>query len=237
MITLKEFLSLQYHKELNPKLWNDHELIPEIREHLLDISYKWIGFANIPVDTVKDIIFTGGNANYNYTNQSDIDIHILVDFSSYVNEKEHMEDYFHDKKTLWSLKHNITVHGYPVELYAQPYNEKLPVNQGSYSLLKNEWITKPVYNESYDFSHDKYIETKVNHYTRLIDKLISNQSSDNSTELKTLKDKLNQMRSEGLQKNGEFAQNNLIFKELRNRGYLGKLKQYLVTKGDQKLSI
>ena len=42
-----------------------------------------------------------------------------------------------------------------------------------------------------------------------------------------LKDKLRDMRSSAIQRGGEFAVENLVFKELRNRGYLDKMSQHL----------
>jgi UTP:GlnB (protein PII) uridylyltransferase len=72
-------LTLQYHDELNPKFWENDQLKEEVREKLLEIADAWIEFAQIPTEAVVDVLFVGGNANYNYTNYSDIDVHILID--------------------------------------------------------------------------------------------------------------------------------------------------------------
>jgi hypothetical protein len=45
------------------------------------------------------------------------------------------------------------------------------------------------------------------------------------------------MRASAIQQGGEFALENLVFKELRNRGYLDKLSKYIVNLEDRKLSL
>ena len=49
-------LTLQYHDELNPKLWqNEDELSPKVRDHLLMIADAWGKFADIPKGAIVDI--------------------------------------------------------------------------------------------------------------------------------------------------------------------------------------
>ena len=45
------------------------------------------------------------------------------------------------------------------------------------------------------------------------------------------------MRKAAIQKAGEYAPENLVFKELRNRGYLEKVSNYLRDLGDKELSV
>ena len=45
------------------------------------------------------------------------------------------------------------------------------------------------------------------------------------------------MRSSGIRKGGEFSIENLVFKELRNNGYLEKLSTYIVKTKDKSLSL
>ena len=72
--------TLQSHETLNPKLFNDKKkLDPEVWQTLNKIGKEWASFANIPAAAIKDVIVVGGNANYNYTKHSDIDLHLVVD--------------------------------------------------------------------------------------------------------------------------------------------------------------
>jgi hypothetical protein len=45
------------------------------------------------------------------------------------------------------------------------------------------------------------------------------------------------MRFAGLKKAGEFSVENLVFKELRNRGYLDKVNDYILSTQDENLSL
>jgi hypothetical protein len=45
------------------------------------------------------------------------------------------------------------------------------------------------------------------------------------------------MRASGLQKAGEFAFENLVFKELRNTGVLDKMNEYIRLRKDEELSL
>ena len=68
-----------YHEDLNVKFWDGLTLRTEVRDKLLEIGYIWAEFAKIPPNAIQDIILVGGNANYNYTEYSDLDLHFVVD--------------------------------------------------------------------------------------------------------------------------------------------------------------
>lgn len=246
---LKESLTLQYHDTLNPRIWMENGYLREnVKDDLLKIAQEWIGFTYIDKFEVevKDIILTGGNANYNYTDVSDLDVHVIIDFKEFVGKMlagEHLnkatnsvgfvEDYMKTKKALWSAKHHIHVYGYPVELYTQPSTEKYHTGQGVYSLLKNDWVITPNH-EHLNFSDNPHIEKKVEYFEHEIKTIVDNNMFEAGQKLK---DKFKTMRSAAIHKAGEFAYENLVFKELRNRGALDKLSTYLSQYKDSKLSI
>lgn len=237
MLNFKQYLetTLQYHDELNPVLWKDDDLKKIVKDHLLEIAEAWRKFANIPTPSIKDIVLTGGNANYNYTKYSDIDIHLIVDKKKIADcEKKVLDDYLKDKKTLWAVNHNIKIYGFSVELYAQDIDEPTSSNQGVYSLMSGKWIKKPS-KEKVDLK-DKFLLKKIKNLKELIDYLISNKCDDIS-ELDELKTKLRDMRAAGIKKSGEFSIENLAYKELRNIGYIDKLSNYIKTIEDKKFGL
>jgi hypothetical protein len=240
MSTFSQFLqeyetTLQYHDELNSKLWHGKKLKPEVRKHLLKIAKHWIEFADIPEKAIIDIIMTGGNANYNYTKFSDIDVHIVVERSEIADcEDELVEDYLKDKKTLWSLNHDIKVYGYNVELYAQDIEEPTSMDQGVYSLLDDKWISEPK-KQKVNINNPQ-IRKKAVHLQHIIDYFIDSKSDD-LDKMNAFKDKLRDMRSSAIQQGGEFSVENLVFKELRNLGYLDKFSDYIINAEDKKLSL
>jgi DNA-binding Lrp family transcriptional regulator len=237
--SLKEFLeetsqlTLQYHDQLNPNLWENNKLKEEVRNKLLQIADVWTKFAKIPAEAIEDVLVVGGNANFNYTPYSDIDLHILVDKSKIADCPEILDEYLKDKKQLWAHSHDIKIYSHDVEIYAQDISEQVPANQGSYSLTQNEWLNEPKQEEIN--LEDPEISLKVNELIHKIEGMISSKASDES--FTKLKEKFRTMRSAGLKKAGEFSVENLVFKELRNRGYLDKVNDYILSTQDENLSL
>ena len=63
------------------------------------------------------------------------------------------------------------------------------------------------------------------------------QSSNNEEVLEKLLKKIRDMRNSGLDKAGEYAFENLVFKELRNKGYIDKLATYILKLQDKSLTL
>lgn len=227
----------EYHETLNPKLWSGQELKAEVKDGLNKISEAFIDFLEISKSSIKDVIITGSNCGYNYTPLSDIDLHLVIDFAdedlcpSCVGD--FVTDCFHAKKSLWNSQHDISIFGFNVELYAQSAAEK-HIAPGVYSLKDNKWIIRPKYEKpKYD---SIAVKVKAEELKNLIDMFIDSRS-DNLADIKSVKDKIYQMRKAGLQKFGEYSTENLAFKTLRNNGYLDKLNRYLTNIQDITLSI
>lgn len=228
-------ITLEYHHELNPKIFDGDKLKPNIREALLKFANKWIEFAKIPKNIIKDIVATGGNMNYNYTPFSDIDCHILIDKNMVKDiPRETFDELMQSKKELWTLKHShITMAGYQIEPYAQDINEPVPSNQGQYSVLHDKWNKKPTH-EDVDFEHDKILEKKADYYEDLINNMIKVKAP--VEQFAALKDKFKNLRND-VRTYGEFSHGNLLFKEVRNRGVLQKMTEYINDSTDKDLSV
>jgi hypothetical protein len=231
-LRLAEELTLQYHDSLNPKLWNGDTLKPEVRGKLLLIAHSWASFANIKPDAIVDIILVGGNANYNYTDFSDVDLHIVIDTDKMPNCKL-LDDYLKDKKQLWGLVHNITIYGHDVELYAQDKSVAYTLGQGVYSIKNDNWLVHP--EKEHPNLEDPAIKSKVDQYKEKINTLIDSNADDAAFE--GLKTKFREMRAAGLKRAGEFSTENLVFKELRNQGDLDKMVNYIRSRQDKELSL
>lgn len=239
MVNFKQYLteikiSLECHDVLNPKIWENEKIKPEVKQALLKFIDTWREFSKIPKSLVRDIIFTGGNANFNYTSKSDLDVHLIIDRLSIGTDKQLVDEYLQDKKTLWSLTHDVKIVGYSVEPYAQDYRVSFPKGQGVYSLKTDEWIQKPEFNKC-NLGNDTVLKQKVKHYMSVIDHMIKNKVS--VSHIKQFKNKLKDMRSSAIQRGGEYSLENLVFKELRNKGYLEKLNKFEKSRQDENLSL
>ncbi|NBX50904.1 hypothetical protein EBT25_13480 [bacterium] len=228
--------TLQHHRKLNPKFWDARKrLDPKVKAKLLEIARVWQKFANIENSNIIDIVLTGGNANYNYTKHSDLDIHLIVDYNKVSCEDKIVFDYFMSKKSLWAAYHtNIRVRGYPVELFAEDKTAKPRPGQGVFSLLKNRWIQEPEL-VKFNIRNDTLLQQKVAFYMKEIDNMVSGKQSVDAAN--DLKDRLRLMRAAAIEMGGEFSFENLVFKDLRNRGYLNKLSNYLTANKEKQLSL
>ena len=200
------------------------KLRKEVREKLLQTANEFIDFIGVPI-LLEDVIFTGSLANYNWSEYSDIDIHVVCDFIQFSDtELSLYEELFKVKKTIFNTNHDIKIFGYEVELYVQNASEA-HFSSGVYSVLYDEWDVKP---EKEDSNIDtKILKSKINHWKSQIDTVVDNATEKDIDEareyIKKFKEKLKKYRSSGLKKEGEYSYENLVFKYLRRSDYLEKL--------------
>ena len=230
---LKNKTTIETHNELNPKLWKNEKLNNNVKEKLIDLGKYFVLYCDFDQKSIKDITLTGGNANYNYTNMSDLDVHIIMDKEK-MKCDDFIDDYILDKKNLWTLKHNVKVEGYPVELFVQGEKDPTPDEQGVYSLLSEKWIKQPAHHKVN--TNNIYFKKKLFSLIKKIEFFIENDISD-LDKMEELKEKLRTMRSSGLKKEGEYSMENLLYKELRNQGYLDKFDIYYNKTIDKKFSL
>jgi predicted nucleotidyltransferase len=219
---IKSFFSKD---ELNSKIWDENQnLRSEVREKLLQTANEFVDFIGVPL-LIEDVIFTGSLANYNWSEYSDIDLHVVCDFIQFSDtELSLYEELFKVKKTIFNTNHDIKIFGYEVELYVQNATEA-HFSSGVYSVLYDKWDVKP---EKEDSNIDtKILKSKINHWKTQIDTVVNNATEKDIDEareyIKKFKEKLKKYRSSGLKKEGEYSYENLVFKYLRRSDYLEKL--------------
>ena len=229
---------------LNPKVWDNYDdinsavLKPEIRERLLSAAKEFLYFVDIDV-LISDIYLMGSLVNYNWSEYSDFDLHLIADFTQYPDDQVKLyEELFDLKKTLFNLKHDIKIKGFDVELYLQDENSEA-FSDGVYSLLHDEFVSKP--NKGNTKIDKKLIQSKSEQWMRIIDECIEmaeNEELEESQEiLKKCYKKIKKYRQSGLETGGEFSIENLVFKYLRRNGYIGKLLEMRDKLLDKNLSL
>ena len=229
----------KFHKELNQKIFKGTTLKPEVLNKLKNVANAFIEFLDIPKIAIKDIVLTGSNVSYNYTPQSDLDVHLIVNFEKVHKDCPIVGDFLLSKKSEFNNNHDIYIYGIPVEVYAEPVDAPSVYN-GLYSIKYNKWLKEPEKLKPLNNSADikaKYKELK-NYIEELTDeaKFLKNEVA-NGEAAENLMKKLKQMRMAGLQKEGEFSVENQVFKKLRNEGYIGKLVDIRKKATDKKLSL
>jgi len=220
-----------FHETLNEKIWDQYDMDQKVRLTLLRAAKAFYDFLDIDGLRIEDIIMTGSNAAYNYTEFSDIDVHLIVDFAS-TPFPTMAENLFVTKKNLWNRTHDITVRGYGLEMYVEDVSNPVTA-MGVYSLLRGEWIKRPEQGEIPKWD-DGAVASKIENFADQIDELVQNHDLD---AIHDLSRRLKAMRQSGLAKYGEFSTENLAFKGLRNLGYLELLYAARRDAEDAKLSL
>ena len=229
--------------ELNPKVWDKvgkkYTINSEVREKLLEVSNLFIDFLGIDV-LITDIIMIGSLTNYNWSKYSDIDLHIVLNYSQFPeNTKELYVEFFDLKKIVFNQKHNIKLFGYDVECFVQDETE-VAFSSGVYSILYDMWVNEPKKEEMKNIDKN-LIKEKSKQWMNIIDGVVDNIKDESPDEIKSIvkkyKEKLKKFRSCGLEKGGEMSLENLVFKLLRRNGYIEKLYNIPTELIDKKLSM
>lgn len=225
---IKEDIKLyNYNDELCPKFWKDDKFNDRIRKKLIKIAKDF--YEKLELETeIEDIVLTGSLANYSYTENSDIDIHIIIKFSKINEDTDLVKTAIDGQRFIWNLRHHIVIKGYSVELYIQDYEEEHR-SSGVYSLVDDKWIKKPTHKPP--VVDDIFIENKYKSFVYDItelEKMLKEETEPNTIEKyydrsQEIKEKIMKGRKAGLTEIGEFSAENIIFKKLRTEGYIEKL--------------
>jgi len=213
-------------RRLNPNLWTEGQLKPDVKKQLLKIAEKFEEFIGIELKVI-DYTITGSNANYMWTSYSDLDLHLIIDGMPGETERE----LFNAKKALWAEEHNITIKNLPVECYVQG-NEEEHHSTGVYSIVADQWIEKP--KKVKPDLNDASIKIKKDSLMHDIETALH---SKDITTLRKTKEKITKMRKAGLEKAGEWSTENIVFKVLRNLGMIDKLATEIKDLEDEELSL
>jgi hypothetical protein len=228
-MTILDFkLGFEPHSELNPRIWHGKTLDKDVESALIKIAKDFKKFINVPFDVV-DIRITGGQVSYFYTEHSDLDLHLIADFSSVTCDREAAE-LFDTKRLLYKERFDITVKGIPVELYVEDLDH--PAVSASYSVMTRQWITRPTRDVG-PFDIDN-IEKLSRVWSTII------QHSFDSKDVKTAQKTMNLLRKFrhlGLKTHGEYSTANLVYKTLRNSDLIKKLQDFINQEHDRSLSL
>jgi predicted nucleotidyltransferase len=225
---------------LNKNFWNRKMSLREpIRQKLLQIAQDFFESLNLPEEVeLKDITITGSIASYNWSKYSDIDLHLILDFSQVDENEDLVKEYFGGKIFSWNNKHNIRMNNHEVEIYVQ--NESEPhMAAGVYSVLNNDWLDQPTKAE---FEVDlqttkKKADQIIDQVERIYDIFESREYPKSMEAGKRLKEKIKEMRRAGLADEGVYSPENMAFKLLRRSGHIELLHKIISKSYDKIMSL
>jgi len=177
-------------------------------------------------------------ANYNWSKYSDIDLHIILDFTEVDENLELVRQFFRQLQTNWNNRHDIIMKGYEVEIYFQDSNEP-HISTGVYSIQDNAWLTKPTpMPVSIDYANVRKKAEDVSDRIDHIEKMMTDEEGEEVLDaVDRLKAKIRNMRKTGLEGAGQYSVENLAFKVLRRSEELGRLSALKAKAYDELMSI
>lgn len=203
-------------KELNPKIWEDKKLREDVRETIIDIVSEFMDNLIIPVE-ILDVRVVGSNASYNYTEHSDLDVHIISNLELIGSPTEIVQALYNSERSNFNRTHNIKIKGIEVELYVEDVNSAVTSN-GIYSVIDDVWIKEP------QIIKERSVRIDKNELQDLVNSVQSVLDDGDSDDIKDCINMLYLMRKDSIATDGEYGVGNLLFKEIRNRGLLNALK-------------
>ena len=232
---------IEKHDSLNSKLFTKDELLKdEVRDKMLEIVDTFL--ADLKEQEIKikvdDILFIGSNASYNYTKDSDIDLHILANTKAVDYPAELGAAIYSAYRSIFNKNLDITLYDIPLEIFVET-EDSVRVSNGVYSVKKNKWVKKPVQEDIPEYDKaalDKLVDEWEEKCKELIDDIKADKLDDEKKVVKMLEDIYEKLRKKGVAK-GEYAIENLAFKELRNKGYLDQFKEYRNELTSKRLSL
>jgi hypothetical protein len=186
--------------------------------------------------TPTDVVLTGSQAGYYYTEHSDLDLHLVVDYDTVGECGRELDELFDTKRLLYKRDHKITIRGIPVELYVERVGE--PARGPRFSLTLDRWITEPEKHITptstpITYNHSE-IAKMIKVWALLIERAVKAKSGKIAEKTLGL---LRKYRQKGLESTGEFGTPNIVYKTLRNEKILEKLAAFVDREHDRSLSI
>lgn len=222
--------AVEKHNTLNSKLFTKEEMLKDrVKDKMLEIVDEFL--ADLKEQDIKikvdDILLIGSNASYNYTKDSDIDLHILADAKGVEYSTEVAAALYSAYRSLFNKNLDIKLFDIPLEIFVET-EDSARVSNGVYSVKKNKWVKKPVQEDipEYDTKAlDELVDKWETDCKDLIDDIKADKLDDEKKVVKMLENIYEKLRKKGISK-GEYSIENLAFKELRNKGYLDQLKDF-----------
>ena len=195
------------------------------------MAYDFYRKTKLPAP-VLDVYLMGSIANYNWTADSDIDVHVIIDYTKLQMPLETAAKTVKTAGAQWNSEHEVTIKDFKVEMNIQNATEQKPYVTGVYSLVRDQWVRKP-------FQMSPKIDRNVLRfqYNTMKQYLQNALSSRDQEQMKAAKKYLDAYRQYGLDTCGELSYENIIFKILRSRGLIKQLKDSITAVYDQEMSV
>jgi hypothetical protein len=222
-----ELMDLREKPYLEPQLWSSNgRLDPDVRINLLKIAKDFFDGLGLERGALVDVQFTGSLVSFAWSEHSDIDLHVILDFERIPADVDISERYFDAVKNLWNEQHRVLIKGYEVEVYVENVGSQ-HVSNGLYSLVKGAWLEIPT-SDAERSASDMDVMAKADKWMRMVESevyapFVEGDHESAMAAAKELSKRFKRWRKCGLSKQGIRSVENLAYKLLRRRGYIRSL--------------
>lgn len=149
--------TIEKHDTLNPLLFDENNNLKDnIKEAIEKIVATFID--EIKEDGIKfelkDIVLVGSNVSYNYTKDSDLDIHIIADSKNLECPDNLYPLLYSAYRSIFNKNYDIKIKGIPAEIYVE-LDEPATKSNGIYS-IQNRWVKEPIQTDIPDINMEEF---------------------------------------------------------------------------------
>lgn len=176
----------------------------------------------VPGATLVDVMFAGSLASYEYTDDSDVDVHVLVEFGPACDPK---------LRDAWLRSVNAGLHldvgvsylGRPVQVTVRDSDDD---QGGTWSVLHGAWRHQPV-RKPVTFTEAE-LRAQVSAFLHEREQLVFDWSHDTGgfdcDRFKAPQKRMRELRGEGLKAGGVTSLGNMTYRLVRRLGYFEELE-------------
>ena len=221
---------------LNKLFWDaDDNLRKPVREVLLDVSEDVKSDISEMAGSdviIKKVMFVGSLTGVNYDDESDVDLHFLIDLGGLSEREKKLAGGYFNYYTRDFNHKDFEVYGHPLEIYIQDTMEGF-VSPGVYDIEAGKWVEGPD-KEKIEITREERRTAEA--FLRRVKDLKSEFDSDQLVDYEVFGDKarelfneIKEFRQKGKESAKGFLKSseNIVFKMLRRNNALETLMKLL----------
>lgn len=208
--------------ELDPRLWQNDRLRPEVRQRTLDIVGQLLDDLQLKNVTVGSVEVRGSNVSYEYDDAADFGVRVFLDTSAYEGSIEDLAARIKSYNAFIEIRHEgkILLHGVPLEVnfYVIRTERLNPVKGvGHYAITADSWLERPAVQEN-RFDRRQMLEdiaAFTTGYNTLVEDYFADKRSFDCGRWVEFSKRLGSYRNAGIHTSGTRSTENLVYRLLR----------------------
>lgn len=209
-------------EELDPRLWSNGKLRPEVRQRVLDVTQQLFADLALAKVSIKSVEVRGSNVSYEYDEAADFGVRVFLDTSAYQGNIEDLAARVKSYNTFIEMQHEgqVLLYGVPLEVnfYVKRSARLDPVKGvGHYSISDDRWMEPPAVQDS-TFDRSQMladVQRFTSTYNGLVTAYFADKKSFDCRRWQEFSKQLGAYRNAGIDAFGTRSTANLVYRLLR----------------------